>query len=69
MARILDDSGKTQDLECLIQEVLGIVPGRSSEDASIALHDNDFNVEKAISALLDGDGGLGTVRGVAGGVC
>ena len=67
MARILDDSSETLNLECLIQDVLCIMAGRSREDASIALHDNDFNVEKAISALLDEDGGLGTVRGCGGG--
>lgn len=63
-ARILDDSSKTlslSDLEKRIQEVLSIVPGRTSEEANIALHDNDFSVETAVSALLDNDLGKGTV--------
>ena len=49
------------DLEKRIHEVLSIVPGRTSEEANVALHDNDFNVETAVSALLDNDLGLGTV--------
>lgn len=64
-ARILDDTAKTpsmSDLEKRIHEVLSIVPGRTSEEANVALHDNDFNVETAVSALLDNDLGLGTVR-------
>ena len=63
-ARILDDTAKTpsmSDLEKRIHEVLSIVPGRTSEEANVALHDNDFNVETAVSALLDNDLGLGTV--------
>lgn len=66
MARILDETTKTlsmSDLEKKIQEVLMVVPGRSNEEANIALHDNDFDVEKAISALLDNDLGTGTVSG------
>ena len=63
MAKILGDSRNLSlpDLERKIQDVLLVVPGRSSEDASVALHDNDFDIEKAISALLDGDMGFGTV--------
>ena len=63
-ARILDDTAKTpsmSDLEKRIHEVLSIVPGRTSEEANVVLHDNDFNVETAVSALLDNDLGLGTV--------
>lgn len=66
MARILAETGKTlslSDAEKKIQEVLSVVPGRSSEDASIALHDNDFDVEKAISALLDSDQGVSVSLG------
>ena len=66
MARILDDPSKhlsTSDVERRIQEVLSVVPGRSSEDANVALHDNDFDMEKAISALLDSDTGTSTVSG------
>ena len=66
MAQILDYSAKTpsmNDLETLIQGVLLVVPSRSKEEANIALHDNDFDIEKAISALLDNDTGMGTVSG------
>ena len=72
MARILADSSGRQpsDLEKRIQEVLSVVPGRSSEEANIALHDNDYDLEKAISALLDSDTGAGTVSGCGvGGTC
>lgn len=71
MALILDDSCKTlslSDLEKRIQEVLSVVPGRSTEEANVALHDNDFDMEKAISALLDSDSGMGTVSGCGLGV-
>ena len=61
MARILDDGSPITDIEHRIHAVLSIVPGRSSEEVNIALHDNDFDVEKAISALLDSDVGTGTV--------
>lgn len=68
MARMLADSSGRQpsDLEKRIQEVLSVVPGRSSEEANIALHDNDYDLEKAISALLDSDTGTGTVSGRGG---
>ena len=52
------------DLESRIQQVLAIVPGRTLEEGNVALHDNDFNVATAVSALLDNDSGMGTVSGV-----
>ena len=66
-ALILDESSKNlsmPDLESRIQQVLAIVPGRTLEEANVALHDNDFNVATAVSALLDNDSGMGTVSGV-----
>jgi len=66
MARILDDSVRqvsVPELDRLIMEVLLVVSGRSSEEASIALHDNNFDVEKAITVLLDMENGGGTVSG------
>ena len=76
-ARILDENTKTlsmSDLEKRIQDVLSIVPGRTSEEANIALHDNDFSVETAVSALLDNDqmstvsGRSSSLAGVGGGL-
>ncbi|XP_064399898.1 protein lingerer-like isoform X2 [Halichondria panicea] len=55
MARILDDSRYPADLSDKIRSVLAIVPHRSEEEICIALHDTDFDPEKAISVLLDND--------------
>ena len=67
MARILDDSLRqvsVSELDRLIMEVLHVASGRSHEEASIALHDNNFDVEKAITVLLDTETGGSTVGGV-----
>ena len=66
MARILDDSVRqvsVSELDQLIAEVLLVASGKSSEEASIALHDNNFDVEKAITVLLDMENGSSTVSG------
>ena len=39
-----------------VEAVLAIVPGCTEEQIHLALHDNGFDLEKAISALLDSDG-------------
>ncbi len=67
MARILDDSRYPADLSDKIRSVLAIVPHRSEEEICIALHDTDFDPEKAISVLLDNDNHSST--GVSGCVC
>lgn len=36
-------------------QVVAVVPGRSEWEVCIALHDHDFDPEKAITALLDSD--------------
>ena len=41
------------DLDEKIQQVLAVVVGKNEEDISVALHDHDYCVEKAIEALLD----------------
>lgn len=64
MAQMLDDSTNTlsaTDMEHHIQRVLAVVPGRSNEEVYVALHDNEFDIERAISALLDSDSGVGSV--------
>ena len=55
MARILEDSRSPLDISDKIRQVQAVVPNRSEEEISIALHDTDFDPEKAISALLDSD--------------
>jgi len=60
MARMLGDVDPP-DLAEKIQQVKAVVPSRSEEEVSIALHDNDFNIEKAITALLDSDEDQGQV--------
>ncbi len=60
MARILDDSTRqvsVSELDRLITEVLLVASSRSNEEASVALHDNNFDVEKAITVLLDTENG------------
>ncbi len=55
MARMLDDTLCPADVSETIQSVLVIVPHRSEEEIWTALHDSDFDPEKAISVLLDND--------------
>ncbi len=55
MARMLDDTLCPADVSETIRSVLVIVPHRSEEEIWTALHDSDFDPEKAISVLLDND--------------
>ena len=55
MARMLGDKYPS-DLGEKLAQVRAVVPGRSEEEVCIALHDHDFDPEKAITALLDSDG-------------
>ena len=41
-----------RNVDDLVKQVLAVVT-RGEEDIIIALHDNDYNVEKTIEALLD----------------
>ena len=54
MARMLSDSSPA-DFEERIQQVAAVVSDRSEDEISIALHDNDYDPEKAAAALLDED--------------
>ena len=38
-----------------IQQVVGVVPNKSEEEVCIALHDHDYDPERAITSLLDTD--------------
>lgn len=38
-----------------IQQVAGVVPNKSEEEICVALHDHDYDPEKAITSLLDAD--------------
>lgn len=38
-----------------IQQVVAIVPDKSEDEIYIVLHDNNYDPEAAISALLDND--------------
>lgn len=51
IARMLGDT-TPRDVGDLVRKVLTVVT-RGEEDIIIALHDNDYNVEKTIEALLD----------------
>ena len=56
MARILEDSAQASEVNSKVASVLAIVPGCAEEQIHLALHDNNYDLEKAISALLDSDG-------------
>ena len=60
MAKMLGDK-YPPDLTDKIHQVLSVVPSRSEEEVCIALHDHDFDPEKAITALLDSEGSTGQV--------
>lgn len=61
MARILEDPNyKSADKK--VKEIMAVIPGRSEEEIYIALHDHDFDTQKALTALLDSDGSLGQVK-------
>lgn len=44
------------DLDEKISQVMAVVIEKDEEDVSVALHDHDYCVEKAIEALLDSAG-------------
>ena len=52
-----------QDLEQRIEQVAGVVRGRTDDEISVALHDNDYNPDRAVAALLDEDSGSTAVSG------
>ena len=62
MARILEDSKQASEMNSKVQAVLAVVPGCTEEQIHLALHDNGFDLDKAISALLDSDGLENEVR-------
>ena len=51
------------DLEKRIEQVASVVHGRTGDEISVALHDNDYDPDRAVAALLDEDGGNVTVSG------
>ena len=62
IARILGDTDTTPaDMVDRISKVMAVVSSKSEEEVTIALHDNDYCVEKAIETLLDSAGDV-TVR-------
>ena len=62
LARMLSQS-QPVDLEQRIEQVASVVRGRTEDEISIALHDNDYDPDRAVAALLDEDGGNVTVSG------
>ena len=56
MARILEDSKQMSEINSKVQKVLSVVPGCSEEQVHLVLHDNGYDLDKTISALLDSDG-------------
>lgn len=38
-----------------ILQVSGVVPNKSEEEICVALHDHDYDPERAITSLLDAD--------------
>ena len=66
LARILSQS-LPPDLEQRIEQVASVVRGRTGDEISIALHDNDYDPDQAVAALLDGESGNVTVSGWGGG--
>ncbi len=59
MARVLEDGRDSTDLSEKIKDVLVIVPHRSEEEICIALHDADYDKERAITTLLDTESSSG----------
>ena len=55
VANILGDSIYPEDLPHKMAQVMAMLPSCKEEEVCIALHDHDFDPEKAISALLDSD--------------
>lgn len=56
MARILEDPGRISEVNSKVTSVLTVVPGCTEEQVHLALHDNNYDLDKTISALLDSDG-------------
>lgn len=54
LATILGDN-TPENIADLVSQISGVVR-RQEEDITIALHDNDYDVEKTIEALLDSTG-------------
>lgn len=67
LARILSQS-LPPDLEQRIEQVASVVRGRTGDEISIALHDNDYDPDQAVAALLDGESGNVTVSGCGWGI-
>ena len=55
VANILGDGIYPPDLGEKMAQVMSMLPACSEEEVCIALHDYDFDTNKAISALLDSD--------------
>ena len=55
VANILGDGVYPDDLSHKVGQVMTMLPSCQEEEVCIALHDHDFDPEKAISALLDSD--------------
>ena len=55
VANILGDSIYPDDLPHRMAQVMAMLPSCQEEEVCVALHDHDFDPEKAISALLDSD--------------
>lgn len=56
MARILEDSKQMSEVNKKVSAILAVVPDCSEEQIHLALHDNGYDVDKAMSALLDSNG-------------
>ena len=54
-SRIGESHNIPSDIKRKIQQVTAIVPNKSEDEICIMLHDNNFDPEAAISALLDND--------------
>lgn len=55
VANILGDGMYPSDFGDKIAQVMSMLPACSEDEVCIALHDYDFDTNKAISALLDSD--------------
>lgn len=54
-SRIGESQAIPSDIKIKIQQVSAIVPDKSEDEICIVLHDNNFDPEATISALLDND--------------
>eukprot|EP00731_Ephydatia_muelleri_P000848 Em0001g848a len=59
LARILEGTSYPADMKDRIQQVAGVVPNKSEEEICVALHDHDYDPERAITHLLDADANQG----------